>query len=421
MTALRLVMPAGFGAASDVQVPTELIDARLRTVWSGPIELGSSAEVDVEPGLYAARAYLPSGDVVQADISVEGDAPVELELGAAADEQGETPSTRELLGGQSPPPLRLATRGLNGAPLPAGLRSESSGSPPPEDRPARARLAAPSTWARLWIKEGDTWHVGPAPDFDWTERWTLHAELLLGAGQRLLQIGGDELSWRLISLPPSAPGSSSEVWLTLTEDSVGQDDLAVLAASPNHRAEALLRYLTQGSLRQATVVSEGVVGGGVTAEELLRGKMQDPAAAAVGAYYLLRVGELHRLHDWAANLAKWIDWLPDGPVIHAWQILRSPPANLQDARAQLLEATRRGLPTYTEGLRLLHDGLQLFDAQSRGADRDVAVALNIVSAYAAAADWSTPTTTFTGEDPDHPSLRPVLGAPDDLDGVARLG
>jgi hypothetical protein len=228
------------------------------------------------------------------------------------------------------------------------------------------------------------------------------------------------VSWRLVSLPPTGPGLSSDVWISTTTDAFGQEDLRVVVASRNHRAETLLRFLVQGSLRQATVVSETVVGGGVTAEQLLMGKLSDPAAAAVGAYYLLRVGELERLYDWARNLAAWIEWMADGPVIYAWQLLRSRPVDLAGARSQLLEAVRRGIPTYTEGLRLLHDGLKLFDAQEQGRDREVAVGLNVVSAYAAAADWSAPTTTFGGVDPDRPSLRPVQGEPDDQEAIVRL-
>ena len=53
------------------------------------------------------------------------------------------------------------------------------------------------------------------------------------------------------------------------------------------------------------------------AEELLRQKAGDPVAAAAGAYALLYLGELDRLHDWTMNLADWFPWLPDGTVIAA--------------------------------------------------------------------------------------------------------
>jgi hypothetical protein len=154
------------------------------------------------------------------------------------------------------------------------------------------------------------------------------------------------------------------------------------------------------------------------AEELLYGKMRDSNAAAVGGYFLLRVGSTKRLRDWAGNLDNWFPWLPDGAIIHAWQLIREvkqdpsqESALLEQARLRLLDAMKRGFPLYTEGLRLLRDGLILSDQKVKGSDMEIRQALEKVGSYIAAADWSVGNTTFTGATPDEPSTKVQLGIP----------
>ena len=60
-----------------------------------------------------------------------------------------------------------------------------------------------------------------------------------------------------------------------------------------------------GFVRQAAETLESP---NLDAENLLRGKMADPIAAAVGAYALLSFADLERLHDWTQNL---YDHFPD--------------------------------------------------------------------------------------------------------------
>ena len=54
-----------------------------------------------------------------------------------------------------------------------------------------------------------------------------------------------------------------------------------------------------------------------SAEQMLMSKMQDPIGATIGGYALLKLNELERIHDWADNLCRWFEWLPDGAVIAA--------------------------------------------------------------------------------------------------------
>lgn len=86
--------------------------------------------------------------------------------------------------------------------------------------------------------------------------------------------------------------------------------------------------------------------------------MENPYAATVGAYLLLRLERFDLMRDWAHNLATGFPFLSDGCVIWAWQNIRQR-NNPEAATQYLLQAVTNGLPVYTEGLRLLSEGLRL--------------------------------------------------------------
>ena len=84
---------------------------------------------------------------------------------------------------------------------------------------------------------------------------------------------------------------------------------------------------------------------------------------------------LDRLSSWGPNLSAWFPWLADAAVINGWQHIHAgredrgnADRHFDIARQELVAATRRGVPVYSEGLRLLVDGLHLLreDAEFRG-------------------------------------------------------
>ncbi|HVS13675.1 MAG TPA: hypothetical protein VMV46_07115 [Thermoanaerobaculia bacterium] len=269
-------------------------------------------------------------------------------------------------------------------------------------------------WMKLWERTGSgRWRV-IAPPSDPPERmedglsYDFQAP---GYSGYALQVGGPKIPWKLAMLPPS-----QRLMLLLRPSAAPKrvHPLDVVVSGDNWSAESLLALMQRGELRKASELDRE----SQFAEMLLYAKYSDPVAAAVGGYFLLKTNDLARLHDWARNLADGFDWMSDGAVIHAWQILgeaRSdtaarggPPAA---ARARLLEAAGRGVPIYTEGLRLLRDGLLLLDRAAQGGDHQVAEAMASVGAYAEAADWSASVTTFTGNSPTQPSAKPRRGKP----------
>jgi hypothetical protein len=161
---------------------------------------------------------------------------------------------------------------------------------------------------------------------------------------------------------------------------------------------------------------------------LLQDKVDDPVAAVVGGYYVLRYGKADQMRDWPQHLADLFPWLPDGPVIHAWQLMSGAPnrRDLSRASARLIEAANRGLPICTEGLRRLRDGLNFFlkvsgrtPSNVYGQERselresqenpEVRAALLKIQNYLASAEWEAPHTTFLGRNPETPSPEPVTG------------
>jgi hypothetical protein len=175
----------------------------------------------------------------------------------------------------------------------------------------------------------------------------------------------------------------------------------------------MLGYLTSGQLDQARVVAPELL---ATAREMFQQKVKSPEGAAVAGYFLLRVGEQESLGNWPNNFANWFDRLPDASVIHAWQLLRRPGVpDRRLARNRLVQAAQNGVPRYTEGLRLLFEGLQAFAADDSG-DAKVETLLADVRRYAAACDWGSAHTTYWARSPHEPTLERITGPPDEESG-----
>jgi len=192
---------------------------------------------------------------------------------------------------------------------------------------------------------------------------------------------GDEATWQLgfgnVAVPPArleiehpggrfyalVPANTQSVYARADHIKEGESLLiAVRLATSQPIADTILSYLERGDLYAAEAMVRWVE----EAHDLLGGKMQDPYAAAVGAYLLLRLRRFDLLRKWARNLANWIEFLPDGCVIWAWQQIYENPSNENVIRNYLLKAASRGesdatrgLPIYSQGLRLLLDGLSM--------------------------------------------------------------
>ncbi len=409
MSTLRVQLEGDRIDLSNIPISVEIIDHEFKT---RKMTMRGVETVNIEPGSYLVQAHLPSGETAVAMTSV----------------MEKTEAQVTLTSSKSPHEWLAWLHFL-------GETAERTEETPPSD--------FPEIWVRLWVDERELLPQLPIGQQPASRRWTiappafwLGAQMydagvascwLYSANQpfypvsqplylRMLQVGGPRVPSRLVSLPP-AFGQIQVLIRPSRIPTTLNGGLTVKAVSQDLKAETLLHYLASGSLEAAQMVSHEVVVDAEQfegfpadiAEQMLRDKRINPTGAAIGGYYLLRTGALLRLHDWPNNLANWVAWLPDGAVIHAWQLLRQSVETEQTrARERLLQACERGIPVYTEGVRLLIDGLELFADNARAQNRpdeEVEQALQKIRQYATAMDWNQRLTTFYGTDPETPSLR----------------
>lgn len=230
-------------------------------------------------------------------------------------------------------------------------------------------------------------------------------EVTLGERMYVLELSGEQIPTLYVGLPPHSRLKCLVKPTTGPQGAVHPLDIAV--STDNWASEALIALLTAGAMEEAATLTNAE-----KAERLLFEKNEDPAAAAVGGYFLLKMGELGRMHNWANNLANRFPYLPDGAVIHAWQLLQEKQNTIQHIKTisdRLVEALRRGIPVYTEGFRLLYRGLKMVSSHYGGQNLLVNTALDIASRYAAVLDWSQETTTLiTDALQTHDRIIPVL-------------
>jgi hypothetical protein len=175
-----------------------------------------------------------------------------------------------------------------------------------------------------------------------------------------------------------------------------------------HPQAGLLLELGQtGRLRAA----EAMMGSAsLQAERLLFDKNQDPIAAAVGAYALLRTGELEPLHDWTQNLMDRFPLLPDGAVLRGEHLARL--GEHAEAATAFLAVRQRGLPIFVDGVSFLSTRLDLYGGSNSMLDADSAEKLRDFrrkfGEIASRVNSRVAISTFTGIDPAHPDDKSVL-------------
>lgn len=386
MPKLRVFFDASLTESRSAVVALDILDSKLQKVGGHThrLQLGFPTEVSVDPGEYLVQAYLPSGEVVASQVEVAARQTIDVPLAPIE------PSPRESLDWSY------------------YLKSSS--------RSPAARVAASSSLVtkgklktEIWESEGlaKWWPrqdlTAQADEEDIGDPRSLE-RLRIGAFQQPLWLRVEWASGRgkFVALPQTL-----EVKVNILADEIpgaDPDPVNVIVDGGNSQAEAILAFLVRGETDRARVAGEGFAD---NAEELLLHKMRDPAAAAIGGYFLLLAGRFDKLHNWTQNLDRLFERLPDGAVIHAWHRLQQETPDFKLARDRLLAAVSRGLPVYTRGLRLLYDGLSMLahrhQQEHKGhPDQGLEGALVALRPYAAAADWQAATTTFYGVAPTQP-------------------
>lgn len=340
--------------------------------------------MELEEGVFSVQGWLPTGTTVTGTVHVTSGADTALTLG---DELAtEEPVRAMFIGG--PEVFDVA---FPSAPEPAVPETDTR-----------------SVWLALW-EQNDRIELEESSVAEAGRDGTV-LELPLDPGPFALQIGGPDVPWHVVAVPPSR---GSRVKVRAVAPDTGQHDggVRVDATTSDPQIEVLLGYLETGQLEQAHVIGGGVVAAAV---QLFASKMARPEGAAVAGYYLLRIDEADRVRDWPDNFANWFPWLPDAHIIRAWTLLQQPDVPRRtEAREALLAAVETGiLPRYSEGVRLLGQGLRMFAVADRD-DEVVQRARATVRDWAMACDLTRPVTTYRATVPGEPSPDRVTGVPDD--------
>lgn len=312
--------------------------------------------IDLAPGQYLVEAYLPNGEVVTQTVDVQqGTVDVHLR-------------------GTNSPHEWLSWQHFNGY-----TPSRTSGTTDAGAKPIPLELvAAPVSLPHLLL---DLWHGGdpaavpwqhlnvpPRPDshapmFDPALNVTsyLYDSAKWNQGDRCYALTGNLLAVMPVPWRQTAAGGNAEVDVMLEatpDDHEWPVRMSVVVR--DNIMSSVFGYLSSGDLPAAGRVTD-------TAIHYLFEKVENPVAAAGGAYVLVRLPREPKKPEWAPwlqNLRNWFPWLPDGAILDGWAHLQGigRKADVKQALTAFLQAVDRGLPFYSSGVKLLYEGLSRIEA-----------------------------------------------------------
>lgn len=415
----------------------EVVSGQGDVRYSGRIPVGYNAEpiaIDLDPSAYLVRATLPSGETVTRSIAL-GRENVTMIM-EASHSRHEWLSWHEFTSG-----LGRSDEPISATVLPALA-----------DNLARTLDLPTLSFVGQYGLTENMPVLPPWPNETWKPQIVRAAGLQLEVFREtdedyfLVRLRANEppQGWPAVYIGASAPGGEYRsarlpVPWPARSDNFEQHFVEVLIARsrpglPDPRggiASLLVRdpvvgplisFLAAGDPASARTVSADLYD---AAQELLWFKLANPYAAAAGGYVLLRTmrgAALPDWHAWPRNLAVWFPWLPDGAVIYCWQQLLRPDGDIAIARQYFIEAALRGVPVFTEGVRLLSKAATLFGHHPSFAnDSALTAAVRLARAYSVRIDphlpfatWSLPRPKDEGRshaEPFLPLFPDVLGVP----------
>ncbi len=372
-----------------VDLPVEVRKPNLSLV----AQTVTSQRLPVGPGTYLVSARLPSGEQLYNTITVgEGEQDLDVELRPDPDE--EIPISSAPISGFENLSFGLdeaLTRDLEDRKLQEPRTAESQ----PVLRVFRGNLLQGPLTAQA---SADLIEPSTKPPLG-EANFEVHAEP--PALIQLLMAGTPPLNIML----PARDGERCLLTIRHRPDGSVNAELEL----HNLTANALLGFTTRGQFTQATALTSAD-SPELISQDLLYGKFRDAIAACVGAYTLLRQGEIKRLHNWTANLKEYMPWLPDGVTILAEHLARM--GKHDEALQVLLELPDRGLPFFSDGLSYAVKRLRTYLEQGRSdvsfrVAPEAAVLLDNLRRFVPFTDFRRPILTFTGLDPAAPDETPL--------------
>jgi hypothetical protein len=365
--------------ASDMPAATvEVVSPDMEVVQRFMLDGGRARTIEVASDASFLRVHLPSGQIVT--IQDPGNPDREISMNGIL-----TGSSVGSSAGRSPLAAQL--------PVPPLSPDETDPSDAPTERELRRyhrvrSLAAPSSTAGGDVlplaQFGMARLIGPGGDVlpgvsasrSREAHWDVHGLPIHPPYRLRIELPSGAL------LLVQVPGNVKNVWARadVLRDR-GAVSFSVRIQTRSDAADAIAGYLHRGDLYSAEAMAEWCD----EAVSMLQTKVEDPYAAAVGAYLLLRLQRYSKMQDWGRNLANLFPQLSDGCVVWATQLMQSASSNPSEIQRYLIEAVQRGLPVYTEGLRLLSDGLRLMGDDGLDAREKVRAATGVVV-------WDSPVT-----------------------------
>ena len=308
-------------------------------------------------------------------------------------------STLEILGGAEPPPA------------PAIIRT---------DVPAQRDLTPIDLYLRLFRGNALGLKTRALPADQWDSGFQS------GSKGRLTLSGTQEVSLLQVIQPgrptlnimlPVSPAAGCAVVIrrcavsSPAAGSLNRDEVSFDVHMGNVKADFFLRYCAKGMLTEAAQVlrdeqQQQAMG---QATQLLQEKFEDPVAALVGAYGLLKFGNQER-REWMKNLYNNFSWLPDAAAIEGECLARE--GKHEESLRTFLELADRGIPLFTDGLIFAVDRIELFTTVERSGDeiRRARPLLELLRAYCQFADLSKLICRYTGRMPHLPNADPAIAS-----------
>ena len=268
-------------------------------------------------------------------------------------------------------------------------------------RPPR-RVGA--VWMTLWRLSQGRWAAADiTPSEQMRDEGMRQVALDIPEAPHMLQVGGDEVAWRLVSLPP---GGEVRVALTRTASEDG-DSIDVTVGRRRPVNELVMAYLASG----AAVEAERLADAWQAADVALFEKERDPVSAAAGAYLLFKLKRLDERRRWVDNLVNWFPYLADGPIVAAALALQRDDADLNVVRHHIDVAMERGLPVFGLGMSILVETIAAVHRGTKESKR-FQLAYQAARAYLQARTPRGAYFAFYGRSPAEPSWNKLYGASD---------
>jgi hypothetical protein len=358
-------------------------------VYEMVVPAGGEAQQDLPQGLYNVQLTLPSGRIIQRNVTIDEDS---NETYAYFEDFAPSSgfSLQESVGKQQPVALDVATAASGNtssedyeSALKRGLSIDSSlkglgklryiRNPPLRDPPT------PPRQARLAV------HVGAEPDLDAAPAWG-DPDIVC------TELKGDAALWRIVRASHAPPTKAERRWariklpdggtevasLPLPWYSIGSSQFApaVLLVDParsegastmvavhDERLAGLLAYLDQGQAGSARPLLRELEDEQII-EMTIGYKGANPLAACAAAYVGLAVydpREKEVWDHWLRNCMERFPAIPDAAIVHARRLILRPTGKDDNDRAAdaLRRACEAGIPYFSTGVGLLGEMLTL--------------------------------------------------------------